>query len=94
MNDEISAHEVRLFRVLRDRPERWFTSKEVASEAKVAGRTARAYLLKFHETGIAEMRRVHPSHLYRWNARAQSNAREYFDRLNDLDRIMTEREKL
>jgi predicted ArsR family transcriptional regulator len=79
--NEISLHEVKVFAALNRREGRWATSKEIAGEAGVAGRTARAHLLKLVRLGIADQAEVFPAHRYRRAEKAAKRNAGYHLRL-------------
>lgn len=57
------------------------TAREIANEAGVAPRTARAHVLKFVQLGIVDQASVFPGHRYRVSEHASKWNRSYCDRL-------------
>jgi len=72
---EVSAHEIRVYNVLA-RGE-WVTSQQIAEQAQVAPRTARAHALKLVRLGVADQAETFPGHRYRLSPRN----RGYADRI-------------
>lgn len=61
---EISIHQSRIYEFVKSAG-RWVTSREIASGADVAERTARAHALKFVRLGVFDQAEVFPAHRYR-----------------------------
>lgn len=63
----ISPEEIRAYRVLQeaDAADAWLTSEQLAGRARIAGRTARAYLLAWSEIELVSALDVYPARLYR-----------------------------
>lgn len=79
--NEISIHETRAFVAFVKNNEKWITSKELAKEADVAQRTARAFCLKFTKLGLVDVAEVFPAHRYRLSDKASKRNAAYFGRL-------------
>lgn len=79
--NEISIHETRSFVALVKNNEKWITSKELAKEADIAQRTARAFCLKFTKLGLVDLAEVFPAHKYRISEKASKRNAAYFARL-------------
>lgn len=80
--NEISRHEVEVFRVLTLNAETWKTNTEIAADCvSVAPRTVRAVTLKFVKLGILDQAEVFPAHKFRLAAKAAKRNRGYVDRL-------------
>ena len=79
---EISAHEVRIYRLMSEAPARWFTAQEVSDEAKVARRTAGLHTLRFSKLGLVDQAEVFPAHRYRWSEFAGKRNKSYLQRLD------------
>ena len=78
--NEVSLHQVKVFQCLE--AGEWLTSKEVAERAGVAGRTARAHLLKLVHLGIVDQAEVFPAHRYRLSEMADKRNKAYVQRLH------------
>jgi predicted ArsR family transcriptional regulator len=68
----ISRHEVQIFRELLNATE-WLSTSELAEQAGVSPRTARAHVTKLVGQGIAERAEVFPGYRYRIAQRATGN---------------------
>jgi hypothetical protein len=79
--NEISHHECRFFVVLKKNKDKWMSHKELATEAKISERTARAYTLKFVKLGLLDVAEVFPAHRYRYAEKASKRNTGYVDRL-------------
>jgi hypothetical protein len=79
--NEISIHETRAFVAFLKNKEKWITSKELAKEANIAERTARAFSLKFTKLGLLDLAEVFPAHKYRLSEKASKRNAAYFGRL-------------
>jgi hypothetical protein len=79
--NEISIHETRAFVALLKNRGKWITSKELAREANIAERTARAFSLKFTKLGLVDVAEVFPAHKYRLSEKASKRNAAYFGRL-------------
>jgi len=86
--DTISVHEVRIYRTISGSRERWFTSKEIATEADVAGRTARLHALRFSKLGLVDQSDVFPGYRYRWSEFANQRNKAYLQRLEAAAKIL------
>lgn len=77
---EVSRHEVAVFRAMLQ-ASGWVSSKDIASAAQVAPRTARSHALKLVRLGVADQADVFPGHRYRLSDHAGQRNRGYVDRL-------------
>ncbi len=84
--NEISRHEVAVFKVLVDGG--WLTSRDLAERASVAPRTARAHALKLVKLGIVDQAEVFPAHRYRLSEFAAKRNRTYMDRLRQAAEVL------
>jgi len=78
--NEVSTHEIAVFKSLLE-AEGWLTSRDIATLAEIAPRTARAHALKLVRLGIADQAEVFPGHRYRIAEFAAKRNRGYVDRL-------------
>lgn len=78
---EISAHEVRAFVALS--AAEWMTHRELATTARIAERTARAYAKKWLELGLIDVAEVFPAHRIRWSPNAMKRNASYVRRLTE-----------
>lgn len=86
----ISLHEIKVFRIFKTEPERWFTHKQIAETSKVNERTVRSHTLRFVGLGLLDQAEVFPGHRYRWSARAAKRNDSYLLRLNQADVIFNQ----
>lgn len=80
--NEVSRHEIAVYKVLRDAGQTWVTSGDIAERAQVAPRTARAHALKLVKLGLVDQAEVFPAHRYRLSEYADKRNRGYVDRLS------------
>jgi DNA-binding IclR family transcriptional regulator len=85
---EVSRHEVDVYRVLAAAGSSWLTSRQVAEQANVSARTARAHALKLVRLGIVEQAEVFPGHRYRVSEFASVRNRGYLDRLHQAATVL------
>jgi hypothetical protein len=85
--NEISIHEVRFYRALCHNPETWLTANDLATLSNIAGRTARAFALKFVNLGILDLAEVYPAHRYRLSKKASKRNKAYVVRLETADGV-------
>lgn len=85
--NEVSMHQCRVFSALLSSAASWLTSREVASKAEVAQRTARAHLLKLVNLGIVDQAEVFPAHRYRLSSKADKRNKTYFRRIEIAAKI-------
>lgn len=78
--NEVSMHEVKVYRALEQAPA-WVTSREIATVASIAPRTARSHALKLVRLGLVDVAEVFPGHMYRLSAKASKRNAGYLDRL-------------
>ena len=80
--NEVSLHELEVFRVFAMSPQKWMSNSDVSSlVASVSPRTVRAKTLKLTSMGILDCAEVFPSHRYRLADKAQRRNGGYWDRL-------------
>jgi hypothetical protein len=79
--NEVSRHEIAVFKALLDAGDAWLTSAEITTRANVAPRTARAHALKLVKLGVIDQAEVFPAHRYRVSQFAAKRNRGYTDRL-------------
>jgi Fic family protein len=79
--NEISEHEARIFVVLLAKKGRWLTNRQIATEAKVAERTARSHTLKLVKLGILDQAEVFPGRRFRISDKADKRNLGYINRL-------------
>ena len=77
---EISHHELRTYKALKSATT-WLTSREIAAQAKISPRTARAHVTKFVNLGLIDVAEVFPGHRYRWSEKADKRNAAYLKRL-------------
>jgi hypothetical protein len=75
---EISAHQLRVFQFV-SQTQRWVTSEEIATHAKVAPRTARAHAKLL----------VFPGHRYRLAPQAGKRNKAYLLRLQQAEEVFS-----
>lgn len=85
----ISIQEVRVYQALRAHPGQWLSNHDVADEASVAERTARAHTARFVELGIAEVAELSPSYRYRLKERSALTDASYLDRLEQAVEVLS-----
>lgn len=77
--NDISAHEVRVFKSLTNE---WKSTREISEEAQVAYRTANMHLLRFVKLGLIDLARVFPGHRYRLSEKSNKRNAGYHIRLD------------
>lgn len=81
--NEVSRHEVEVFRVLHSTGHSWRTNAELAAACRnVAPRTVRAMTLKFVRLGLVDQAEVFPAYKFRLAEKAAKRNRGYIDRLH------------
>ncbi|MDH5291901.1 MAG: hypothetical protein OEY41_18040 [Acidimicrobiia bacterium] len=87
--NEISAHEVEVYRVLATNGHRWLSNREIHELANgVAPRTVRHLTKKLVGLGIVDQAEVFPGHRFRISAHARQRNRGYLDRLHGVASIL------
>ena len=86
-SSEISIHAVRVYTYLEACGQKWATAADVASGAQVAPRTARMYVKRLVDLGIADLAEVFPAHRYRVSGKAKQRNRGYWNRLKEAQTI-------
>ena len=80
--NEISRHEVAVYRVLTGHPGERLTNEAIAAAAPdVKPRTVRAHTRRLAELGIVDVAEVFPGHRYRYSEKASKRNRAYLLRL-------------
>lgn len=80
--NEVSLHECRVFLTLKNSV-KWMTNNEIATEAKVAKRTASSKTKKFVDLGICDVAELYPGHRYRLSQKADKRNTAYMKRLEE-----------
>lgn len=81
--NEISRHEVDVFRALVLNADSWQTNTDIAAACQaVAPRTVRAVTLKLVQLGVLDQAEVFPAHRFRLASKAAKRNRGYVDRLH------------
>lgn len=84
---EISEHEVKIFVLLKEQPEKWFTHNEIATETKMSERTVRAHTARFVKLGLLDLAELFPRHRYRYSAKGIRRNKAYSLRLENAASI-------
>ena len=80
--NEVSVHEVKVFRALESTRDTWRTNREIAEIVSgVSYRTVRAHTMKLVRAGILDQADVFPAHKYRLSAQASKRNVGYWRRL-------------
>lgn len=80
--NEISLHEVKIYRALKDGKGKWLTNADIkASIEGVSARTVRAHTLKLVRLGLIDQAEVFPAHRYRLSDKADKRNPAYTIRL-------------
>jgi hypothetical protein len=85
--NEISVQECRVYLALKKR-QAWVSNRELAKEAGIADRTARAKTLKFVGLGICDVAEVFPGHRYRFSEKAGVRNNAYVRRLESAIEVL------
>lgn len=81
-NNEISQHEVLIFKALEANKGRWVTNGEIAKAvAPIAERTVRHHTKRFVDLGLVDLAEVFPAHKYRLSEKAMQRNAAYTKRL-------------
>lgn len=80
--NEVSLHEVRLYRAVMSANGQWLTSRALAEAAGIADRTARAHTQKLVNLGILDVAEVFPGHRFRLSEKAGKRNQAYIRRLD------------
>jgi DNA-binding IclR family transcriptional regulator len=86
--DEVSLHEVAIYKALCSANDAWLTSAELAIRAKVAPRTARAHALKLTRLGVVDRAPVFPGHRYRIAEHTAERGSDYVARLRHTASVL------
>jgi len=80
--NEISLHEVKVYRAFVADKARWFTVNDIVSATdKVAHRTVTHHVRRLLGLGLLDMAEVFPAHKYRWAEKADKRNLAYVLRL-------------
>jgi predicted ArsR family transcriptional regulator len=85
--NEVSEHLAKLF-LAAEKAEKWMTSKELAKQAGVSDRTARAHCLKLVKAGILDQAEVFPAHRYRLSKMADKRNKTFLARIRQAAEIL------
>lgn len=86
--NEISTHELSIYKIFRINPLRWLSNKEAAELAKANNRTTRAHTLKLVKMGVLDQAEVFPAHKYRLSAFADKRNGGYVRRLETAAEVL------
>jgi hypothetical protein len=78
--NEISLHEVKVFEVVRN-ANGWITNNEIAEQALIAPRTARAHTFKLVQLGVFDVVEVFPAHKFKLSEKAGKRNQAYMLRI-------------
>lgn len=83
-NNEISQHEVLIFKVLEANKGKWITNGEIAkSVSPIAERTVRKHTKRLVDLGLLDVAEVFPAHKYRLSEKAMQRNTAYTKRLQN-----------
>lgn len=87
--NEVSIHEILVWKQFSASPEKWMSSKDVATllAGKVAYRTVRAHTSKLVSLGILDVTEVFPGHMYRLADKAGKRNAGYLQRLQQVAKV-------
>lgn len=88
---EVSTHMIAAWSVLRQATEP-LTNREIAQQAGIAARTARAHTRYFRQLGLLDVIEVFPRHLYRLADQAERRQIGYYQRLEEIRQIVQARQ--
>lgn len=86
--EEVSIHEVAIYKVFCGAGKAWLTSAELAVRAKVAPRTARGHALKLVRLGVVDQAQVFPGYRYRLIEPETERNHDYVDRLHHAASVL------
>jgi len=78
---EISQHEVKIYKTLKNNPEVWMTNKDISTRSDVKERTVRMHTLRFVKLGMIDLAEVFPAHRFKWSPKADRRNKGYELRL-------------
>ena len=81
--NEISEHEIRVYRVLKGDPQKWWTARDMTTAAKVAARTASLHLQRFSNLGVVDLAEIFPHHRYKLSVKGSKRNKAYVQRLEE-----------
>lgn len=84
---EISLHEVRVYRVLKEHSKAWLTNNDLSKMANMNARTTRSHTLRFVKLGIIDQAELFPAHRYRLSTKADKRNKSYLQRIEEANAI-------
>lgn len=91
--NEISIHEVEVWRVMQANPARWMSNSEIYDQCRPAlirPRTVRAKTIKLVTLGLLDQAEVFPAHRYRLSSKARQRNAAYLMRLEKAGEVFSE----
>jgi Phenylacetic acid-responsive transcriptional repressor len=85
--NEISLHEVKVYRVFKEHSKAWLTHKDIAKISELNERTVRAHTLRLVRSGVLDQAELFPAHRYRLSQKADKRNKGYMQRLLEADTI-------
>jgi len=87
--NEVSLHEVLVWRMLEAHADEWLSATGIASElvGRVSYRTVRAHLANFAALGIVAVAEVSPGHRYRISPKSGKRWAEHVTRLQSAAEV-------
>lgn len=79
--NEISIHEAKVFKFMRDSGSAWRTNSEIATGGGVSPRTARHHSRRLVGLGLLDQAEVFPAHKFRLSVKADKRNKAYLSRL-------------
>jgi predicted ArsR family transcriptional regulator len=84
---EVSLHEVKIYLVLKHRPDEWLTGEEISEKSGVNPRTCRMHTVRLMKLGVIEQVRLHPAHRYRFPVKSAKRNESYIKRVEQAAEI-------
>ena len=89
-NNEISQHEVMVYKVLLANKNRWLTNGEIGKAvSEVAPRTIRHHTKRLVDLGLLDLAEVFPGHRYRLSENAMKRNAAYTKRLESAAEVFS-----
>ena len=88
MRTKISKTDIKIWKLISQQPERWYTAEEIANTLKSDGRNIRLHLAYFVELGLLEKFSFSKAHRYRWSCKTIA-ARQYERRITEAALIFS-----
>lgn len=89
--NEVSLHEVRVFRFFIDNPGGWFSNREITGATEsVSARTVRLHTQRLAALGLLDAEEVFPGRRFRLATPATQRSRGYLDRLRTAAEVLGE----